>query len=264
MTGGLAFVLLSCVSLAAACAAPRAQSGRASTAPAAISSVQQPPGEQRPPSAAAARRRPNFEALMIDDSADRFVVPAGSELPEGVTLEEEHITWGTQASHPRYHFVHLLPRPGEDLAHALASIDAWLRGFELPADARLGWQEIRRLDETSGKQVSDGWRSLVLRGPVLITDADFLSVSAQPGYGGGSELVIVLSPDATERFRIATRDHVQQRIALVVEGLVSAAPIIISEIPGGKLHLLLDDSKDVAEVVRLVKLLTPSARAATP
>jgi preprotein translocase subunit SecD len=201
---------------------------------------------------------------MIDDSADRFVTPAGSELPGGVTLEEEHITWGTQASHPRFHFVHLLPRPGEDLAHALASIDVWLRGFELPSDARLGWQELRKLDEASGKQVFDGWRSLVLRGPALITDADFVSVAAAPGYDGGSDLVIVLSPAATETFRIATRDHVHQRIALIVEGLINSAPIILSEIPGGKLHVLLDDSKDFAEVVRLVKLLTPPAKASAP
>ena len=196
---------------------------------------------------------------MVDDSTDRFAIPAGSELPEGVALPEEHITWSRLENKPVLHFVHLLPRSDDDLSHVLARVDPWLRRFALPADARLGWQGFYQYHDGSLEPAFGGWRSFVLRGAPLITERDIASVSAERGDDGAWGLAIQLTATARERFRIATRDHVRERMAIMLEGMVSSAPIIMSEISGGKVHLLLDESSDTADAKRLVKILSAAS-----
>jgi len=47
-------------------------------------------------------------------------------------------------------------------------------------------------------------------------------------------VLLELSDAAGETFRKVTRDHVKRRIAIVLRGLVASAPMIQSEIAGGR------------------------------
>ena len=202
----------------------------------------------------------SFELVLIDDSKDRFVVAADAELPAGVTLFEEHATWNLRDGQPSLHGVLLTPQGGESREQALTRIGPWLGGFALPPDARLGWHKSYKRDEPD-KPVFQGWYSCVLRGPAVITATDIASVAGQPDAEGGPRVTIQLTAPGAERLRVATRDHVKQRMAIIFEGLVTSAPIIMSEIAGGKVQILLGEGDGPAEVDRLVEKLTPPSRA---
>ncbi len=50
---------------------------------------------------------------------------------------------------------------------------------------------------------------------------------------GAYEISFKLQPDSAEAFRQITRDNVGRQLAIVVDGMLLAAPVIRSEIPGG-------------------------------
>jgi preprotein translocase subunit SecD len=56
----------------------------------------------------------------------------------------------------------------------------------------------------------------------------------QNASGRGYDILIKLTPESADTFRKITRDNVGRRLAIVTDGVVLAAPIIRSEIPGGQ------------------------------
>jgi hypothetical protein len=202
----------------------------------------------------------SFEVVLIDDTTDCFVVSSEAELPGGVTIFEERISWTGHNGQPNLHSVHVSPQPGEGLAGALLRIEPWLQSFKLPADTRVGWQAVTSYDEAVGKPVFTGWRSFILRGAPVLTERDIARAAAAPDFDGGRFVAITLSPAAADRFRMVTRAHVRQRIAILLDGQVESAPIVMSEIGGGELRIALDEGKSPAEIEGLVKSLSGATK----
>jgi hypothetical protein len=51
---------------------------------------------------------------------------------------------------------------------------------------------------------------------------------------GASEILVTFTDRGAKRFAEVTRDHVGQRLAIVIDGKVYSAPKVMTEIPGGK------------------------------
>jgi hypothetical protein len=242
--------LLACFWLAIACGAPNEPPrAPAPTRPVAATSAESPPPAPPPVKA-------SFEVVMVDDSVDRLVVSPDAELPAGVTLFEEHPTWSLLEGQPDLHAALLRPKISESLAQMLVRIEPWLRTFPLSPDARFGWEELEKPDEATGEPVFSGWRSYILYGAPVLTGSDIASVKIEPDWQDGYALAVRLTPNATERFRIATRDHRKQRMAITLQGLVLSAPIIESEIRGGQVQVSLGSHRELADAERFAKLLT--------
>lgn len=54
---------------------------------------------------------------------------------------------------------------------------------------------------------------------------------------GAPEIEVEFSPEGSELFAAVTREHLNQRLAIVLDGQVYQAPVIRSEIPGGKAQI---------------------------
>jgi preprotein translocase subunit SecD len=78
----------------------------------------------------------------------------------------------------------------------------------------------------------------VVKSPPVLTEQDIFGAMAMPDeYTGGWYVAVTLTEDARERFRIATRENIERRIAIVIDDMVESAPIVKSEIGGGHISI---------------------------
>jgi preprotein translocase subunit SecD len=76
-----------------------------------------------------------------------------------------------------------------------------------------------------------------LKGSAVITAADVQDAQAMPDpndeRGAGWLVRLEFTPDGAKRFETYTGEHIKQRFAIVVDGVVMSAPLIQTRIPGG-------------------------------
>jgi hypothetical protein len=182
--------------------------------------------------------RARFELVLVHDvDVDPFSSAANAELPAGVALFKEVLRHLEEEDEHRY-FARLVPQGAETLEQAVERLRPWLATLPLPAGARIGWQVDEASDENGGEPSIESWRSYVLYGAPIVTTRDVESVTPVSREYGAA-LGIRFTPDAGERFRIATRDHVRQRMAIVINGHIRSAPLIMQEIRGGMVEISL-------------------------
>lgn len=134
------------------------------------------------------------------------------------------------------HFAIVTFRPNESTAAALARVQPWLNAVQLPPNRRLVWGDV--FSETSARV---GLQSFLITGALIVTtgdvtDAAAVRITLADGTPEAS-VSLTLSPDGAERLRVATRDNVQRRIAIMLDGHVNAAPVVRAEISGGRATL---------------------------
>jgi hypothetical protein len=178
-----------------------------------------------------------------------------AELPAGVRFEQENAPLGPGRSAPRT-YAHAVLGEGETLDALQARIGPWLRTIAIPAHTRLVLGPTEEWDEELGKQVPLGLRTYLVGDEPILTGADVEDAAAVQERGddrpAGWTVTIALTPDSGERFRQATATYVKRRFAIVVEGRVLSAPVIQSEIRGGRLVITmgagsLTEQRDTAE-----------------
>lgn len=82
---------------------------------------------------------------------------------------------------------------------------------------------------------------------------------------GNPQVSVTLSADAAERFGRLTRDHLRRRMAIGLDDLVVSAPVIMSEIGGGKLSITMGGGADPkADATKLVLVLNSEPLHAKP
>lgn len=92
---------------------------------------------------------------------------------------------------------------------------------------------------TLTQQRTDGGKTAAERLHVqkkLLLDRSALKSAAVQtnAVSGASEIQVTFTEPGAKRFAEATRDHVGQRLAIVIDGKVYSAPKVMMEIPGGK------------------------------
>lgn len=103
----------------------------------------------------------------------------------------------------------------------------------------------------------------MLTGPSLIRDGDIVEAAAAMSDQSGIPEVyvaITLSPEGAERFRVATRDAVQRRIAIVVDDEIDSAPVVKAEIGGGRMSITMgagDPDRQLGQAKALARSLSP-------
>jgi len=169
-----------------------------------------------------------------------YVTP---ELPEGIDLMREAVPIGLDDHGGRLTsnitFVKVRLQPGETLDHAIARGDKWVSGAVVFTDKlRVAWEPSYDYDPDTGLQTLDGARSFVLNGDSWISNRDIVDAEASLDQRSGIPEVyvaITLTPQGGERFRMLTAERVNQRIAIVLNGRVNSAPVVRTEIGGGRM-----------------------------
>jgi hypothetical protein len=212
--------------------------------------------------------RMTMSIVLLDDQPDPFeTLPA--PVPRGVASFQEVVVFGPEAVDYR-NFVRLVVQPGETLAQARARAKPWFDARPLPPGDRFVFAEVVEEDEVTKKREAVGVRSFVATPKVVLTQDDVIdaSLGAVPDPDNKPQPValVQLSPDASERFRLFTKENVFHRIAVLVDDNVVMAARIQDEITGGKLSISMDPETPYeakrAELQRLVDGLHPKPASA--
>ena len=131
-------------------------------------------------------------------------------------------------------------RDGETYDAAYARLRNWADAVPVPDGTRIGLEAIEEYDDDTLKSRRTGVRTFLLTGPPVITTDDVVDAAASVDTASAREsayVAVTLSPDAAERFRLATREYTDRRIAIIVNGVIESAPIVRSEIRGGRVSI---------------------------
>jgi len=150
---------------------------------------------------------------------------------------------------------------GEPLDATLARARSWAKGIATSPEEVIGLAPIEGLDDATETFVQTGFRTYVLEGTPILTEADVAQAEASLSGGAIREPVVVLelTPEAAGRFEQATARAVRHRLAIVVDGVVVSAPLVMSPIPGGMVQITMGNaSADPAvDARRLAGRLSP-------
>ncbi|MDC3954848.1 SecDF P1 head subdomain-containing protein [Polyangium jinanense] len=203
-----------------------------------------------------------MEVVVVDDDFDPFTEPVGA-LPDGVSIRLE--TAIRARGLVTQHYAMLVKKPGETDAQAKERFSPWLSAQPLPAGRRFIVGDVVEENET-GELSPIGLRTYVLTGEAIVTQANVIdaSVLVDDGKGPMRQPVVMVTFDAAggERFHEATREHVKERIAIVVDGKAMSLPVVQSPIPGGRVSISMQgyDEQAVAEAQRLAAGLRGKAK----
>ena len=183
--------------------------------------------------------------LAVDDDHDLFDPPPAN-LPEGVSILAENAPLGPEGAAMR-HYARLIPAKGEGQEQGRARLLRWADAVALPRSLTVRAEAVLEYDDATDTTAPIGWRTMLVQGAPVIDGADVKDAVAReaprtrgghgPASGEGATVHIELAPASAERFRAFTASHVKRRLAIVVDGVVESAPVILSAIDGGRLTI---------------------------
>ncbi len=97
----------------------------------------------------------------------------------------------------------------------------------------------------------------VQKQPLLDRSSIKTAVAAKNPLTGASEVELTFTAPGAKRFAQVTRDHIGQRLAIVVDGKVRSAPRVAAEIAGGQAQI--SGSFSEQEAAALAKSLSATA-----
>jgi preprotein translocase subunit SecD len=205
-------------------------------------------------------QRPGRVALkMLDDAGSATVFGPTAKLAEEVEeaisphdeLAPDGRDPGGRPRHSKSYYARVDCRPP---AHADESdrdcrkrLEAWTARLAVPAEHAIGFEAVTKpiegADPPAGKTV--GWRTMYLFSRAELTQDDITSAVANKE----GDVSVTLSVTGALRFEQLTGANVERRLAIIVDDVVSSAPVIKEKIAGGKLSITLPvvDRKTEAE-----------------
>jgi preprotein translocase subunit SecY len=203
-------------------------------------------------------RRPDLEVVVADDLDETIRGMREEDLPSGFEIRWESVPHG-RGHHEKSYFVSVHSLPNERVEQTFARADAWARTVKLPEGRRLAFETVEEWDSDSSTSKTTGVRSVMLMGEPILTTADV--TDAMPSTSEASGLpevyvLVTLTPEAGERFADATEAHVEERIAIVVDGRVNSVPVVKTRIAGGRISITMgrgDPEKQLADAKKLAR-----------
>lgn len=201
--------------------------------------------------------RAALEVVRVADDIDPLVNASEPALPGlSVTFpREEPSTRGR--SRRANTFAQVALPPGKPRKEVIAALTPWLTTIDLPAGTRFAWAET--FDFGDDDHPMPRLRTYVLTGAPAITTADIVDARVIETDGDNAPAVsLKLSPDGAQRFASLTREWQGRRLAIVVDGLVMSAPVVMGVIEGGRVSITTGRSSNAREeAVRLAQSLVP-------
>jgi hypothetical protein len=198
--------------------------------------------------------------VRVADDCDPFAsLTIGPDAPRGLSIFTEHLPTGLDARGQKRttvrSYARLALQDGETVDALVSRARPWFEAHvHLPDGVRLAFEEIRDPDTST----VEGVRSVLLNGDALVTSADVMSASAaidelQPSR---YQLTVVLTHDGEERFRLASSTAANREIAILLDGRIDSTPVLLGEVPGGRLSVATGASEKLADGDRLARALT--------
>jgi preprotein translocase subunit SecD len=188
-----------------------------------------------------------LEFKMVDDDVDFFEKAAsskGEELPKGLIFPIENAPVGKSAGGEKRskanHFARITRGEHEDMLSALKRLKEWTATLNVDPDHEIGYGKLQDpVEQGDGSLVFEdvGWRTFYLFSKAEITGDMVRDADAEPddqGKGlGGWHVRMMMTSLGGDRFEDITGKNVNRRFAIILDGKVESAPVIINRIPGG-------------------------------
>ena len=214
----------------------------------------------QPGSASSHSPQVTFGISAIDDEVAPFASLEIDErlglvtLPGGVVLRHESVPLGAGTSKDEAYAAILSHT--EEAAESRHRFESWLQSLELP---RLGEAEFIVAPLLERSMASDdyaqvGWRSYVSRAP-SVTGRDL--VSAEDRFDPIENKAFVelgMSEGGARRFTDLTARWTGRRIAIVVDGVVTSAPVVMERIGGGTARIIVTGTSGAASMSEAKRL----------
>ena len=207
-------------------------------------------------------RSGRLEFLVVDDGSD-YMTEVVAHAPNGVTVGDDE--WTEHDSGAAHRDRYLRAGTPERLAKAWRTV---LDELPLPPGHRIAFE---RRDDGEGNEV---WRSYYLSSTAEVTNDRITEAEVQwDPYNGRPEVALTFDAAGAKAFEALTARSVGRKLAIVLEGVVSSAPVIESRISGGHARItmggfsdpykLQQDAKDLVAVLRVGALPAPVTLADT-
>jgi hypothetical protein len=204
--------------------------------------------------------RGRLEIVRIADEDDFFGRLPDAQVPEYVELRFENAPVGRGRTE-KVSFARTDVEQGESYEAAVARMQKWTDRLALPEGTRIGLEPIDEYDADTLVRRRTGVRTYLLAGTPIITTDDVVDAVPALSTTNGMPSVYVavtLSPESAERFRVATAASVDRRIAIVVNGQIESAPVVRSEIGGGRVSITMGSAGDTDVQLKQAKALAKS------
>jgi preprotein translocase subunit SecD len=195
-------------------------------------------------------RSGRLEFDLIDEAATDKLFGALHEeaLPrgEGIALNEERAPDGVDATGTkrwvRTRYARMACRPPshaqESTGDCLGRFRGWAATLGVPADCLIAFEAVIELvpDTEPPRFEPIGWRTFLVRVPPELTNAAIADASSGEGKQNFDSYYVLVSftRSGALRFEQFTRQNVNRRLAIVLDGIVDSAPVIQAAIGGGK------------------------------
>jgi preprotein translocase subunit SecD len=187
-----------------------------------------------------------LEFKLLDDETD-FLDPIAKKatkesLPEGLEFLRETapigLDDGGEIRTNQITYALLRKKPDETSKQALQRLKEWVLTLEMPADRELGFEIEYQTDPDTLKESEAGWRTYLLKSRAEITGDLVRDAAAQPdqdqgGSLGGWHVSLTFTDQGGKIFDKITSANVRRRFAIILDGRVETAPVILGRIPGG-------------------------------
>lgn len=185
----------------------------------------------------ALRMRGHFEVRRVDDDSRFFAdVRDKGAAPLGIEMESELFSSPAGPVHELV-FAVASRQPDEDLAGTRTRLETWTRGLSVPTGLEIALQPRFEHDPVEDAEVQSGWRTLLVRREVELDNADVAKATVELDPPETWLLQLELTPAGAAKLRALTSASVRRRVALMLDGYVESAPMVLEPIAGGVLWL---------------------------
>lgn len=204
--------------------------------------------------------------LLVDDETDVFAGVSDDDLPPGVDIRDEQVPVGRdrwERAYATHTFARVSPIEGDSLDSAIARADAWAKTLVVPEGTQIAWEKLlEHDDDTQGRTASA--RTHLLSGEPVLTNADVARAAPMIDDMTRHPYVLVeLSPEGADRFHAVTKENVNRRLAIVLDGFVTSAPVVAEPISGGRISITMGGQRgpreDLAAAEELARALSSAS-----
>ena len=180
-----------------------------------------------------------FQVLLVDnDSAYMKSLAERVRGPAFEGVEPAADAWSSPNGAGDREDVYLR---ANDRAALLAAVDKLTAEVPLAPNRAVVLEKWNAVDE-EGTPRGTRWRTYYVEKAGGISNADVAEASPGRSLDGRPDVLVVLTAQGKKTFGEMTTQGVGRKIVLVLDGEVQTAPVVVSPIPNGRVHIMMSSS----------------------
>jgi len=201
-------------------------------------------------------RTARLEFKIVDDESD-FLTTL-TDVPEGFERQSEVVSAGP--SIPQKVVTYLVAR-GDGARQKLSAYVESIK-TKIPEGRELFLGEVDEVDTTPGNKADKAWRTYLLHARADVSGEDVKEAfTAFDQENNRPYVAMNFTPKGADKFAQLTGRNIKRRMSIVLDDRVESAPVIQTEIGGGRCQITLGSSSSYNDTLQEAKDLVVVLRA---